>query len=148
LVNQQNFLQPCTNADFTFTDGAIKVDLSLLLGSNAGIIFRVNGDQFYDFEINNQGQYYFRRHDANAGGNYADLISPTGSTAIKPGSATNTLLMIARGGDFLLYINGTFLQEVKDSHYSTGSIGFDAGTLPALSSANASFSNLTVYPLS
>ncbi|GAC1565990.1 MAG: hypothetical protein NVS3B14_05660 [Ktedonobacteraceae bacterium] len=148
LVSQQSFLQPCTNANFTFNDGAIKVDLSLLRGSDAGIIFRVSGDQFYDFEINNQGQYYFRRHDANAGGNYVYLAPNTRSAAINPGSAPNTLLMIANGGDFLLYINGAFVKEVKDSNFSTGQIGFVAGTLAPVSNADASFSNLTVYPLS
>ena len=117
-------------------------------GSDAGIIFRASGDQFYDFEITNQGQFYFRRHDANAGGNYNYLVPDTRSAAINPGSATNTLLIIANSGDFLLYINGTFVKEVKDSNYSAGKIGFDAGTLGALSNADASFSNLTVYPLS
>ena len=39
LVNQTNFLQPCMDTKFTMNNGAIKVDLSLLQGSDAGIIY-------------------------------------------------------------------------------------------------------------
>jgi hypothetical protein len=147
LVNQANFLQPCANTIFTMNNGAIKVDLSLLRGSDAGIIYSESSDQFYDFEITSQGKFYFRRHDANAGGNYVFLIFPKNASAIAPGSATNTLLMMVNNGDFTFFINGVFVGEAKDSNYHTGQIGFVAGTLSPVTSADASFSNLTVYPL-
>ena len=104
-------------------------------------------DQFYDFEITSQGLFFFRRHDANGGGNYVSLISATSTPAIAHGSATNTLLMIVNNGDFTFFINGVFVSEAKDSTYNTGQIGFVAGTLSPVTSADASFSNLTVYPL-
>jgi hypothetical protein len=147
LVNQANYLQPCMNTSFTMNNGAIKVNLSLLQGSNAGIIYRESSDQFYDFEITSQGQFYFRRHDANGGANYTSLISTKSTPAIVSASATNTLLMIVNSGDFTFFINGAFVGEAKDSSYTSGQIGLAAGTLPSVSNANASFSNLAVYPL-
>jgi serine/threonine protein kinase len=147
LVSQVNFLQLCTNTNFTMNNGGIKVDLSLLKGSDAGIIYRQSSDQFYDFEITGQGQFYFRRHDAGGSANYVPIITSRSTSAIAAGSATNTLFMIVNHGDFVFFINGIFVGEAKDSNYSTGQIGFVAGTLSPVSSADASFSNLAVYPL-
>jgi len=142
LVSTTDYLQPCSPMGVTFSNGAIKVDLSLLQGSDAGIILRANGDQFYDFEITDKGEFYFRRHDANAGATYVQLVPRTFSSAIAP---NNTLFIIARGGDFQLFINGTFVKEVQDATYSSGQIGLVAGTLAPAKSADASFSNLTIY---
>lgn len=147
LVRQPNYLQPCSPQGYTFDNCAIKVDVSLLQGNDAGFIFRASGDQFYDFEVNDQGQYYFRRHDANTGANYVFLVPATSSGAIHNGAA-NTLMMIANGNDFRLFINGTFLKEVQDSTYSSGQLSLVAGTLATTSSADASFANLNVYPVS
>jgi hypothetical protein len=147
LVNQANFLQPCANTKFSMNNGGIKVDLSLVRGSDAGIIYSQSSDQFYDFEISSQRTFFFRRHDTNGGGNFVSLIAATSTPAIAPGSATNTLFMIVNNGDFTLFINGIFVGRAKDSNYRTGQIGFVAGTLSPVSSADASFSNLAVYPL-
>jgi len=145
LVSQTNYLQPCTPGGFTFGNCAIKVDVALLQGSNAGFIFRKSGDQFYDFEINSSGQFFFRRHDANAGANYVYLVLSTSSSAIHPNTATNTLMVIANGSDFQLFINGIFVGEVHDSTYGSGQISLTAGT-SATANADASFANLNVYP--
>lgn len=148
LVQETNFLQLCETSAFTIDNDAISVDVSLLSGDNAGMIFRVNGTQFYDFEITNTGDFFFRRHDAGTEANYQYLIPNTKSSAIAPGNATNNLTVIAHGSDFKLYINGTFVGESQDGTYSSGQIGFVAGTLPTSSSAEASFANLKVYKIS
>ena len=148
LVNQTDFLQPCLNTKFMMSNGAIQIDLALLQGSDAGILYSQSVDQFYDFEITSQGKFFFRRHDANGGGNYVFLINPTGAPSIAPGTATNTLLMLVNNGNFSFFINGVFAGSTRDSNYHSGHIGFLAGTLSPVSSADASFSNLAVYPLS
>lgn len=146
LVSQPSYLQPCSlNSSYTFGNCAILVSVTLMQGSDAGFIFRANGDQFYDFEINDQGQYYFRRHDANAGATYVPLVPSTSSSAISSGA--NQLMVIANGSDFRLFINGKFLNEVQDSTYSSGQFSFVAGTIQTASNADASFSNLNVYPV-
>ncbi|HLX40072.1 MAG TPA: protein kinase [Ktedonobacteraceae bacterium] len=143
-VKQASFLQPCESTNLPLANFTLLVDVSLLSGNDAGVILRVNGTQFYDFEITNQGQFFFRRHDASNG--YVMLIDRTKSSAIAPVGQKNTLLVIANGNDFKLYINGTFVGEQQDSTstINTGQIGFVAGTLSA-TSGEASFSNLKIY---
>jgi serine/threonine protein kinase len=143
-VKQASFLQPCKSTNLPLDNFTLQVDVSLLTGDDAGVILRVNGTQFYDFEITNQGQFYFRRHDANNG--YVMLIDRTKSSAIAPVGQKNTLLVIANGNDFKLYINGTFVGEQQDgtSTINNGQIGFVAGTLSS-TSGEASFSNLKIF---
>ena len=144
-VKQAGFLQPCESTGLSLDNFTLQVDVSLLSGDDAGVILRVNGSQFYDFEITNQRQFFFRRHDANNG--YVMLIDRTTSGAIAPVGQKNTLLIIANGNDFKLFINGTFVGEQQDgsSTISTGQIGFVAGTLSSTTSGEASFSNLKIY---
>ncbi len=148
LVSQTDTLQVCGpsqsgSSSLTFDNAAIQVDVSLLSGNDAGLIFRVNGSQFYDFEITNQGQFFFRRHDSGA--NYTYLIPNTTSSAIASGTAKNTLLVIANGSDFKLYINGVFVGEKQDNTYSSGQIAFVTGTTGSTTSAEGSFANLKVF---
>src|SRR5260221_594654 len=150
VVKQANFLVPCESNILTYDNAAFQVDVSLLSGSYAALIFRANGQQFYDFGINNLGELFFRRHDVNANGQgiYTYLIQATPNSAIAAGSQKNTLLVIANGSDFKLFINGVFVGELQDSTYSGGEVGFDAGTTPSVDRAEASFSNFKVYQVS
>ena len=145
IVTSANYLQPCELDAQAFNNAAIRVDVSLLSGNDAGVIFRANDDQFYDFEINNKGEFFFRRHDAGAGSKYTYLIQSTQSHAIAPTGQKNTLLAIANDSDFKLFINGTFVGEVQDSTYISGQIGLVAGTLSPNADGEASFANLSVF---
>ncbi len=145
VVISANYLQPCELNAQTFDNVAIQVDVSLLSGSDAGLIFRANADQFYDFEINSKGEFFFRRHDAGAGSKYTYLIENTQNNAIALTGHKNTLLVIASGSDFKLFINRTFVGEAHDTTYASGQMGFDAGTLSQDQSGEASFANLDVY---
>lgn len=145
IVTSADFLQPCEMNTQTFDNAALQVDVSLLSGSDAGLIFRANADQFYDFEINNKGEFFFRRHDADAGSRYNYLIKNTQSATIAPAGQKNTLLVIANGSDFKLFVNGTFVGEAQDSTYTSGQMGFVAGTLTPDKSGEASFANLSIF---
>lgn len=145
-VKQASFLQPCEATNLSLDNFTLQVGVALLTGNDAGVVLRVNGTQFYDFEITAQGQFFFRRHDASNG--YVMLIDRTKSSAIAPVGQKNTLLVIANGNDFKLYINGTFVGEQQDgtSTINKGQIGFVAGTL-STTSGEASFSDLKIYKL-
>jgi hypothetical protein len=147
IVTAKDYLQPCELVPQTFDNSAMQVNVSLLSGNNAGLIFRVNSDQFYDFEINNKGQFFFRRHDAGSGSKYMYLMQNTQSAAIAPGGQKNTLLVLANGSDFKLFINGTFVGEAQDSAYVSGQLGLVAGTLSPNASGEASFGNLSVFKM-
>src|SRR5581483_7694050 len=58
IVTQANFLQPCPLA-LPQDNAVVQVDATLHAGYNIGILVRLKGDQFYDFEINNQRQFFF-----------------------------------------------------------------------------------------
>src|SRR5207237_7455700 len=108
IVQQAGFLQMCPSNTLSFDHVAIQVDVSLLSGNDAGLLFRANGDQYYDFEITDQGQFFLRRHNAGTGASYTYLIENTSSPVIAPPGKKNRLLIIANGEDFKLFINGTF----------------------------------------
>ena len=145
-ANQADTLQPCTLLGIADLDNVtVQVDVSLLTGNNAGVILRLKGERFYDFEINNQGQFFFRRHDTGAGANYIDLIKPTSSSAIAAPGQKNTLIVVAAGGDFKLYINGTFVGEVQDNTYADGQFALTTGTLAPTTNADGSFANLKLF---
>ncbi|GER88023.1 hypothetical protein KDW_21850 [Dictyobacter vulcani] len=134
---------PCALISPLVDDAAVQVDVSLLSGNSAAMLLRLHSDQFYKFEINSLGQYAFMRHDANAGINqYKTLLKPTESSAIVPGSGKNTLLVLAKGADFNLYINGLFLDKVHDATYQSGQLAFTTNTISATQVATASFSHL------
>ena len=59
----------------------------------------------------------------------------------------NTLLIIANGADFKLYINGNFVGETQDSTYSSGQLAFASGTSGLVTTGQAIFSNLKLFKL-
>jgi serine/threonine protein kinase len=146
-VTQTNFLQSCGLLALSIDNAAVQVDVSLLSGRDAGILLRANGEEFYDFEINNQGQFFFRRHDPGGATTYRVLIPETPSNVIAPASQKNTLLIIARGDDFKLYINGTLVGEVHDNTYTGGSIALAAGTLAPQTVGEGSFANFKLFKI-
>lgn len=149
ITKQANFLQTCESSILSFDNAALQVDVSLVSGSYAGLIFRANNQQYYFFGIDNHGDYFFRRHDSNgSGGTITDLIPGTNSPAIAPGKKKNTLLVIANGSDFKLFINGIFVGEQQDNSYIGGQVGFASGTLLSVNAAEASFSNFKEYSIS
>ncbi len=144
-ANSVNTLQPCLSNNLQYSDAAIQVDVTLISSADAGLLFRASadGNQFYDFEITSQGQFYLRYRNNNK---YTSLIPNTSSSAIQSAGHKNTLLVIARGASFQLFINGTFVGQTQDSTFASGQLGVAAGTL-ANNSGDASFANLRVYAL-
>ena len=138
-----NILQPCIAATPSYGNAAIQVDVTLITAADAGLLFRANSSQneFYDFEITNQGEFYLR-YFANNKPTF--LIQKTASNVIQGVSSKNTLLVIARGDDLQLFINGTPVGEVHNGTFASGQVGVAAGTL-SLSSGNANFANLRVF---
>jgi type II secretory pathway pseudopilin PulG len=141
---QSNFLQICLADTFPITNDTISVDVRLLSGDNAGLLFRASGQQFYDFEITALGEFFFRLHNPTSGNNYTYIINNTKSSAIVPGGK-NTLLVIASGDDFKLFINGTFVGEQHEETLSSGQIALATGTLASTSGGEASFTNLKIF---
>lgn len=77
----------------------------------------------------------------------ADFGAPTTSSAILPGGLPNTLLVVANGASFSLYINGTFVGEAQDSTYASGQLALAAGTLAPVQGGEGSFTQLKIFSL-
>jgi serine/threonine protein kinase len=150
IVKQNNAFQACKSSVLSYDNAAFQVDVSLLAGSNAGLILRATDQQFYEFGIDNQGNFFFRRHDPDGagGGSFTDLIPATRSNAIHPGKRKNTLFVIANGNNFDLFINGVFVGEYQDSTYTNGQVGFSVETYSSVEAGEASFSNFKVFSVS
>ncbi|GAC1428507.1 MAG: hypothetical protein PVS3B3_17270 [Ktedonobacteraceae bacterium] len=147
-VLQTDFLQPCALTKSVQDNATLQVDVTLLSGSHAGMLLRMNSDQFYDFEITDQGQCFFRRHAPGDGNKYADILAPTKSSAIAPVGQKNTLTIIANGSTFRLYINGIAIGGLlQDNNYTVGGLALVAGTRAPATYGEASFSNLKIYKI-
>lgn len=145
---QTNFLQPCGLVKTQpIGNVTIQTEVTLLKGHSAGMLLRLNGERFYDFEITDQGQFFLRRHDTGGGATYAYLIGNITSGAIAPVGQKNMLTVIANGNSFRLFINWVDVGTISDSAYTTGQFAFVNGTVAPVNAGDASFSNLKIYPI-
>ena len=150
IVKQNDDFQLCKSNVLSYDNAAFQVDMSLLAGSDAGLVLRATDQQFYEFGIDNKGNFFFRRHDPDGagGGSFTDLIPATRSKAILPGKQKNTLLVIANGSNFDLFINGFLVGEFQDSSYASGQVGFSVETYATVKDGEASFSNFKIFSVS
>jgi hypothetical protein len=112
-----------------------------------GLAFRVtsagNASSGYAFVVSSDGRYALIK---SVNGTWvSDVISPTTTTALKQGSAPNTLRVLAQGPQITLFINGTAVASATDSTLTSGSLGFYVAARNA-PPASVAFHNLTVLP--
>lgn len=136
--------QGCFSRKLSYRDVAIAVDVTLMSGNFAGIAFRTTPDfaSFYEFLIG-KGQFLLGTFF-----NYklVNLIVPiTSSSAVRGLKQTNRLLVIARGTNFQLFINGTFVGEVQDA--TLPAAGLIGAILEYNSNSEARLSNLDIYSI-
>lgn len=155
IVNEQlvitvaapNTIQYATLPDYTFADFVLEVDAWQRAGpldSSYGVLFRMaDGQQFYRFEINGNGQYLIERRDAD--GVWTRLVPDwTASPAINPGlNVANRLKVIASGSDLTFYVNDILLTQLSDATYAGGLVALDAGTFAGVD-LQVSFDNLII----
>lgn len=128
LVAAQNFNYWSTPKK-RFTDTRVEVDTAKLGGpdsNRAGIVCRVNNDQFYFFVISSDGYYAVGR--TNGLESYLlgqDQMMP--SSNIHTGVAINHLRADCVGTTLTFYINGFPVSQVSDSTLASGDVGLIAG---------------------
>jgi hypothetical protein len=135
----------CT--DVEYTDFVMEVDATQVSGpdNNAyGVIFRygLESDEFYAFIISGDGYYAF----SVDGANHTDpefLVEWTESSAISKGMQTNRIKVAAVGSNMKYYVNDQLLGEVQDARFTTGTIGFFAGTVDE-GNVQIAFDNLRI----
>jgi hypothetical protein len=143
-VSSQAGLQPCLARNSNFGDMAYEVQVTIVQGEEAGIIFRADGSQqnYYFFYVDADGVY-----DLDS---YANTIATTktagANTAIKIGTnVSNVLGVVTSNNQIDLYVNYQKVDSVMDSTYSQGEIGVAAYSY--VNATQAVFSNARVWIL-
>ncbi|MFH1434785.1 MAG: hypothetical protein ABIJ56_03620 [Pseudomonadota bacterium] len=129
-------------ADFT-------VEVDCLMASDdphhgCGVVFRLvsndSGDNYYIFEIENQGRYRLMRHAPD----WATLINWTDSPAILGSGHTNNIDVTVIGADFELCVNDQHLASHSDGALSEGGISL-AAISEGSGNAEAFFDNFRLF---
>ncbi len=119
VQQQENFY--CTSTGTSFRNFAYQINVTIIQGNRAGIIFRADNFNYYSFYMGTNGSYSVDVSSFPAKTNV--LIS--GSTdAIHKGLRTaNILAVVAKGNNITLYINNQQITSVTNDTYSQGQIG-------------------------
>jgi transcriptional regulator with XRE-family HTH domain len=137
----------CLMAKQGYTDMRYQIEMSLLTGTWAGVVFRANGNSnLYYFSLSAQGQYE------------ADMIGPTNkklllgnSSAILTGSGKWNVLEVEAYQTHLLFsVNGHLIGQVQDATYPSGDVGVCVGYYDNTSdptTTTAIFRNVLVWQL-
>ncbi len=145
-LQANNFITCSPKAQLNnFGDFAFQVQMTIIHGDYEGMYFRANstGTDYYTFTIHQSGQYSLDVYKSN---NYLKSVSNGSSSVFKSGlNQSNLITVVARGGNFYLYINGQFVARGSDTSNSAGSIGLLAGddTHPT----EVAFSDLKVWSI-
>jgi serine/threonine protein kinase len=111
-----------------------------------GLVFRISGSDnasFYVFAVTTDGKYFLQKRVDGAWAS-TDPVSSTASDAIKAGTGRNTLGVLARGSEILLFINDTLVNTVTDDSIASGKLGAYAATGSSNAQSQVSFYHLTV----
>ncbi len=144
---QKGYFQPCIAEGPTFGNFAFQVQMTITQGDEGGIIFRADpvNSKFYLFRISQSGAYDLFLYVDNQGSHAKNLLSNS-SSLIKMGqNQTNTITVVARGGNLYFFINSQYLDSVSNSMYSSGKIGVfgESNTNPT----DVAFSTAQVWQL-
>ncbi len=130
---RQGYFQPCIAENTKFSNFAYQVELTINKGNpgQAGMVFRVGSDNktYYLFRIGTDGSYALDIYDAN--GNVNTLVHGFSSAITTAFGQANTLTVIAKGTNYLLFANGQYVDSASDKTLQEGKIGVvavNAGT--------------------
>jgi len=142
---KQGYFHGCIAHATDFTNFAYEVQMTMLSGDYAGIIFCADTTRgtYYFFYIKPTGDYALKtlRNDQFTG-----TLKSGSSTAIHTGlSATNLIAVVVQNGNITLYVNRTLIDSVSDSSYTHGAIGVFTGN--DVNAAETIFSNAKVWSL-
>lgn len=137
----------------TFNDFMVNVTFTILQASqddSVGLYLRGDSNLDHDYRIDIYGNntYAISKEflDASKSPQVQILVSPTGDSALKPAGQQNTITVIMKGPELVLLVNGTIVNSVIDSDYTSGQIALFVQNSETSSEVEASFSSVVVYP--
>ena len=138
-----------TNA--VYDNFTVSVDLTIVkagMNGSAGIYVRgdSNLDHDYRIEINSNNTFDIAKEYLDTQNNpYAVFLDgPRSSSALHPLGVQNTITVIMKGSQLMLYINDTEVSSITDSDYTTGQIALFAHTGETSNGVTVSFSKVEV----
>jgi hypothetical protein len=145
IMTAKGFFQPCYS-QITVSNFALQVQMMLVQGDEGGVIFRGNNSAstFYLFRISQSGAYDLYLYVDSQGSHARHLLSGS-SGIINTGNQTNTITVIANGGNLYFYVNQQYLNGTSDTNYSSGQVALlgESDT----NSTDVAFSNLKIWTI-
>ncbi len=137
----QGFFHSCTAYNTNFSNFTYEVQMSMISGDYAGMIFcKQTTDQYYLFRIYTNGTYSLLR---NVDANIVHAVPlANGSFAY---SGTGLIAVVVIGGTISLYFNRHQIGSASDSAYTHGQIAVLTGN--NTNSAETVFNNAKVWQL-
>jgi hypothetical protein len=146
-IPKSGYFQPCYAQAPTFNNFAYQVQMTITRGDEGGILFRSDpvNSKFYLFRISQSGAYDLFLYVDNQGTHAKNLLSGSSSHIKQSQNQTNTVTVVARGGNIYFYINGQYLDSASNNMFTSGKIGVfaESNTNPT----DVAFSNAQVWQL-
>jgi Domain of Unknown Function (DUF1080) len=154
VENNQNYtLTESLPTNSTFSDFTVTATFTFDHGDqndSVGIYMRGDSNLNHDYRVDINGGNTFdiaREYiDTNNKPQQQFIIDATSSSAIKPIGQQNTVTAIMKGSQLVLLINGTKVDSISDTNYTSGQIALFVAHGNTSKGAQASFTSVTVYP--
>src|SRR5947207_11028653 len=137
----------------SFDDFMVSVTFTILQANqddSIGLYLRGDSNLDHDYRIDIYGNntYAISKEflDASKSQQVVSLASRSAATALKPVGQPNTITAIMKGPELVLMINGTLVNSVTDTDYTSGQIALFVQNSETSSEVEASFSSVVVYP--
>ena len=121
----KGYFQPCYAQASTYSNFAYQVQMTIKQGDEGGILFRTDtaNSKFYLFRITQSGAYDLFVYIDNQGTHAKNVLSNSTSLFKQGLNQSNTITVVARGGNLYFYINGQYIDNVNNTTLSSGKIG-------------------------
>ncbi len=148
LASQQDINHYCAAGTTNFSNFAYEVQMTIVQGDEAGIVFRVNDTNhtYYFFRIDSQGNYALVVYNGvsdniRTSGNVSDTNTPFNTGLAQ----ANLLGVVAMNSQITLYVNHQSVATLTDTTYSQGEVG--VAVFENTNPTEAVFTNAKVWTL-
>jgi hypothetical protein len=145
-ISAKDFYYSCLSTGGDFLNCVFQVQLKIITGLGAGLIFRSTNSAFsaYAFTISYTGLYEL---DISYNSQQGSILAFGRSSAIKTGlNQLNLISVMLRGDEIDLFINKQFVTSVHNQAHPSGAIGLIADNTTHISTDTA-FSNVQFWNL-
>src|SRR5205823_4689537 len=133
----------------SFDDFKVNVTFTILQANqddSVGLYLRGDSNLDHDYRIDIYGNntYAISKEflDANKSPQVQFLVSPSRASALKPAGQQNTITVMMKGPELVLLVNGTIVNSVTDSDYTSGQIALFVQNSETSSEVEVSFSSV------